>query len=139
MSRRVPTPRGEERLFFDSAAAGTLVYQECLDCGARHGQPRTVCSACLSEDLVVVPCVGLGTVYSYTVVHRAGHPSFADRVPYAVVLVDLDEGVRVLADLVDRDLAELAVGSRVQALFEEKVDALVLPQFRLVRSQAVLA
>jgi uncharacterized OB-fold protein len=132
ITRPLPQLRGEEKLFFDAASEGRLVFQECCACGARYGQPRSVCPSCMSEDLVVKDCVGTGTVYSYTVLHRAGHPAFADRVPYTIVLVDLPEGIRVLADMVDGSRPPVEVGTSVQVVFDEVTQALTLPRFRPV-------
>ena len=129
--RPVPTLRGEERLWFDAAREGRLVHQRCQDCQARIWYPRVLCPTCGSERLDVVDSAGRGAVHSFTVLHRAGHPSRAADVPYAVLLVDLDEGVRVLADL-DGDPGTVAVGTRVEAVFQEVAPDLVLPRFRAV-------
>ena len=76
---------------------------------------------------------GTGSVYSYAVTHRAFHPAWADRVPYAVVTVTLDEGVRMVSDLDPRDTARVAVGLPVEVYFEEVAGTdVTLPRFRLV-------
>lgn len=126
----VPVLRGEENLYFDNARQGRLVYQECAACGARVFYPRALCPVCLSDDLELRGSRGRGEVYSFTIVNRPGHPAFADRVPYAVVLVDIDEGFRVLADLTGCDLADIRVGMQVTAVFEEVADGFTIPRFR---------
>lgn len=72
---------------------------------------------------------GRGRLYSYTTLHRAGHPAFADRVPYVIALVDLEEGFRSLADLRGAG-TEPPIGLAVLVGFDSPVDGLVLPHFR---------
>lgn len=134
--RPVPFPRGEERTFFDDAREHRLSYQQCEQCGTRIAYPRTVCPSCLSDRLTRHRAAGTGTVHSFTTLHRAGHPGLADRVPYTIVLVDLDEGVRLLADLVDGPGAQPpAIGMPVEVVFEVVSPELTLPRFQALASQ----
>ncbi len=132
----VPTLRGEERIYFDEARRHRLVHQRCQGCGEAVFYLRTVCPFCSCEDLDVVAAEGRGEVYSFTTQHRAGHPSFAADVPYTIVLVDLPEGVRVLADLVDCPPEEVRVGMQVEVLFDDVTPELTLPRFRPARQEA---
>lgn len=128
-AKPLPTLRGEERTYFDHARRNELVLQECGDCGSRHAYARTVCPRCFSADLMTVTSAGKGTVYSWTTLHRPGTPAFADDVPYTIVLVDLDEGVRVLADLVTDDPGDPSVGMPVRVVFDQVSDEITLPRF----------
>ena len=133
--RPVPNPRGEELIFFTDAKEGRLSFQVCDDCATRIGYPHVVCPNCLSDRLTRRNSAGSGTVHSFTTLHRAGHPVMADRVPYTVVLVDLDEGVRVLADLADGGDGTPTpprIGMPVEVFFEELTDELSIPRFRAV-------
>jgi hypothetical protein len=123
-----PTPRGEERTYFEAAAEQRLTYQTCDTCGSTVFYPRTVCPHCGGESLRSRDSAGAGTVYSYTVQHRASHPYFADKTPMTLALVDLDEGFRVLADL--PGVADVEVGMPVEVLFGQLDDDLTLPHFR---------
>lgn len=109
--------------FWEGVAEGRLAYPRCPSCGAWHSYPRASCARCLHAPLVLEPVAGTGTVYAVTVVHRALSPAFADQVPYAHVLVDLDEGVRVLSRVVEVEPAAVAPGMPVRAVVE---DGLVL-------------
>lgn len=129
--RPVPSPRGEETVFFSEAKQGRLSFQVCEDCQTRIAYPHVVCPTCLSDRLTRHPAAGTGTVHSFTTLHLAGHQALASEVPYTVVLVDLDEGVRVLADLLD-DGATPRIGMAVQAVFEDLTDELAIPRFRAV-------
>ena len=132
--RPVPNPRGEELIFFTEAKEGRLSFQVCDDCAARIAYPHVVCPNCLSDRLTRRPAAGTGTVHSFTTLHRAGNPVMAGRVPYTVVLVDLDEGVRVLADLADDGAgAAPRIGMPVEVFFEELTDELSIPRFRAVQ------
>lgn len=131
VAKPIPTLRGEEKTYFEEAKAGRLVYQECRGCRSAIFYPRVVCPSCMSEDLEFVPSSGRGTIYSYTTLYRAGHPAFAEEVPYTIVLVDLDEGVRLIADLVDSAPEDVAVGLRVDVLFDAVTEDFTVPRFRL--------
>jgi len=87
-----------------------------------------MCLHCQSLDWSWIEMAGTGTVYSYTVQHRASHPYFADKTPMTLALVDLDEGFRVLADL--PGVADIEVGMPVEVLFGQLDDDLTLPHFR---------
>ena len=85
----------------------------CLSCGAKHFPPRGICSDCQSDALEPYRFSGIGKVYSYTVVHQA--PDIFDKqVPYVVALVDLEEGVRLTAQLTDMDPDEVFIGMEVE-------------------------
>ena len=122
-----PTPRGEELSYFQAAAEKRLTFQICVTCHAAVFYLRTVCPHCGGESLQLRDSDGVGTVYSYTVQHRASHPYFADRTPMTLALVDLDEGFRVLADLIGTDT--VVVGMPVEVSFHTVGDDFTLPQF----------
>lgn len=101
--------------FYDALAEGHLVIARCADCG-RHDLPGTrTCPQCLSHDLRWHPANGRGTVYSFVVFRRALHPAF--QAPYAVCVVELDEGPRIVAALSGVEPEAIAVGLPVQAVF----------------------
>jgi hypothetical protein len=94
------------------------------------GYPRAACPSCGSEKLEEKTSAGRGVVHSFTTQYRSGGPGFKDDVPYTLVLVDLDEGFRALADLRDFAAESLAIGLRVEVFFDEAGPDLVLPRFR---------
>jgi uncharacterized OB-fold protein len=105
-----------------------LVIQSCASCGARHHPPRVMCPKCQSLELEFVESEGLGTVYSYALLHHPQHPAFTYPVPAA--LVDLDEGARVLSNVVGVDPHAIHIGMRVAVDFEPCGDDLAVPVFR---------
>jgi len=121
-----PQPDDVTQPFWDGIAAGRLRLQRCRACGRHVFYPRAVCPHCTSGELEWVDASGRGSVYSFSVVHRAP-PGFAADAPYAVALVDLDEGVRMMTRLVDVALDDLAIGQPVEVVVEGDP---ALPYFR---------
>ena len=99
--------------FVDGLALGLLRHQTCEHCGAVQRHPRLACEHCGSFDLGWREAGGRGSVFAVTVVARAPSDAFRDLVPYTLVLVDLDEGARLMAH------AEpgVQIGDRVTATF----------------------
>jgi hypothetical protein len=116
--------------WLDAARRHELVVQRCAGCGALRFPARSICSRCLSRDATWVPTSGRGTVFSFAVMHQAMHPGFAAEVPYAVVVVELEEGPRVLSNLVDCPPAEVRIGLPVEVVFEAVTPEVTLPKFR---------
>ena len=126
-----PVPTAETAPYWRAALEGRLEIQHCRACARHQFYPRRFCTQCLSDDIQWVQASGRGRIYTYTVCHVAAHPAFESRVPYAIAMVELDEGVRMLAGIVDSDLQQLAVGAPVQVCFERIGDEFALPMFRL--------
>lgn len=130
----VPQPDSVTGTFWQAARQGRLVIQRCLNCGAHQFYPQASCRGCLSEDLEWVDAKGKGTIYTYTVVHRAPSRPFEPDVPYTVALVDLDEGCRMLSNIVEAGPEEVRVGMPVEIVFEEITPEISLPKFRPTRA-----
>ncbi|QSO49934.1 Zn-ribbon domain-containing OB-fold protein [Alicyclobacillus mengziensis] len=117
--------------FWEGLQRHELWIQRCDDCEKYIFYPRSICPHCFSTDVSYVKAAGTGVIYSYTVVHRAFGP-FAAEAPFVVGLVDLDEGVRMMARI--RGLREeVAIGERVRVAFEYLDDGLTLPAFERVK------
>ncbi|MCW5889462.1 MAG: OB-fold domain-containing protein [bacterium] len=116
--------------FFAAARRHELVVQRCGGCGALRFPAREVCSRCLSRQADWVPVSGRGRVWSFVVMHQAAHPWFGARVPYAVVQVELDEGVRMISNLRDVPASEVRIGQGVEVVFDAVAEDVVLPCFR---------
>lgn len=127
-TRPSPIVTDDSALFWDAAAQGRLVAQRCADCGVLRHPPRPMCPHCGSLGIEVAELSGLGTVYSYAVLHYPVHPAF--EYPVVGVLVDLDEGIRMLSNLTDVDPGDVRVGMRVQVHFVPTADGPTIPVFR---------
>jgi len=127
-----PLPRVSEELapFFAAARRRQLVVQRCDDCGTLRFPARELCAGCLSRRASWVPVSGRGRVLSFYVMHQVYHPAFAAEVPYAVVVVELDEGPRLTTSLVACGPAEIRIDMPVEVTFEDRSDQVSLPVFR---------
>ena len=123
-----PQPSGEEHHFFDAAASGSIGLCRCRSCH-RWFLPRAVCPFCWTLDPEPVLAAGRGSVYSFTICHRAGAPGFEADVPYTVGLIELEEGVRMLGLIVSDDSASVSIGMTVRAAFDDRGDGLTVPRF----------
>jgi len=118
--------------FWESVKAHAMQLQRCNGCGQFIFYPRGVCPRCFSDDLAWQPVAGTGAVHAFTIVHRHPSPAFNDEVPYVVALVELDEGVRMLSNLVgiEPDPARVKVGLPVEVVYDDATDEVTLPKFR---------
>jgi uncharacterized protein len=129
MPRIEPAPTPLTQPFWDATRDRRLLVQWCDDCDAGIYWPRVACPRCLGSTLGWRPAAGTGTVYAANVMHQPGNPMMADRVPYVLALVDLDEGVRVATNIVGCDPDDVAVGMRVTVDWEALSDGRNLPVF----------
>jgi uncharacterized OB-fold protein len=127
-AKPVPQPTPESQPFWDGCRRGELLYQRCPSCGRAQFYPRPACAGCGGETLEWRRSDGRGTVHAVTVVYRPPTAAFKLDVPYAVALVDLDEGFRMMANIIGADPEAIAIGDRVSVTFERRGD-LALPQF----------
>ena len=114
----LPQPNALSTPYWEAALDGRLVLQCCAACAKVRHYPRLLCDRCYSSEVNWIPASGKGTVHSWTVAHHAFHAAFAAELPYTLVTVDLEEGVRALGRWQG---GALAVGTVVQGRFE--VDA----------------
>jgi uncharacterized OB-fold protein len=125
IERNVPEPSEVSRPFWDATRRGELVVQWCSACAAGIFYPRILCPRCGSLELSWRTADGFGTVYSH-----ATHYVPGSQVRYCVALIDLDEGVRMVSNVIGLDPDEVAVGQRVQVAWEPLPDGRALPVFR---------
>ncbi len=118
----------DTRPFWEATKNHELRFQRCADCKHVVFYPRQHCTACLGHSLDWETSAGEGTVYTYSVVRQNYHPFFRVQGPYAVAWIDLDEGFRMLSNVVGVDAESVSVGQRVKVDWEDK-DGLALPMF----------
>jgi uncharacterized OB-fold protein len=126
----LPELDGFAKEFYAWCRRGDLRFQRCSNCQTWRHVPREMCARCGSDEWKWVKSGGKGTVFTWTVAERAMHPAFVDAVPYAPVVVELDEGVRLVTEIVDCAPNELQIGMAVEVAFEKVSDDLTLPKFR---------
>jgi uncharacterized protein len=126
----LPTPDAETQPFWDAAREERLLIKRCNACGQPHFYPRPFCPHCWSDDVAWEEASGRGTLYTFSIVRRNDLPPFNERVPYVAAVVDLDEGVRILSNVVDCDIDDVAIGMSLEVTFRQETDDVSLPLFR---------
>lgn len=132
MNKPLPLPTAETHEFWDACARDELLYQVCPRCAHVQFYPRRHCAACQAMEMQWRRSSGAGTVYSHTTVHRAPTPAFKADVPYVIALVDLDEGFRMMVNILGCDPADVQIGRRMRILFRAADGGMKLPQGELV-------
>jgi len=131
----LPKPTPETQPFWDAAKAHTLVLPWCRDCGRPHFYPRSLCPHCLSRSLEWRQASGKGTLYSYVINHKPAKGF--DTVPYAIGVVALAEGPRMLSNIVtagEPTPDNLRIDMNLDVFFDDVTDTISLPKFRPVAS-----
>lgn len=121
-----------DNLFWDAIDRHSLELPFCTACGHHFFYPRPFCPRCWSRDIERRPVSGRGRVWSHAVVRFpvGGHAGWKERLPYVVALVELDEGVRIMSNIVGCAPEEVAVGLAVEVTFHE-LDGRILHAFKL--------
>jgi uncharacterized OB-fold protein len=118
--------------FFNGAREGKLILQHCSGCDRWSFPVRERCPHCFAARLEWRQASGRGTLYTFTVMHQVMNPGFASAVPYNVAQVDLEEGVRMVSNVVGIRNDALRVGMKLEAVFEDGGEGISLPKFRPV-------
>jgi uncharacterized OB-fold protein len=128
-NKLVPTPTPDSQPYWDALNDGRLRLQRCADCGKVRHYPRPVCDACYSMNTDWIDASGRAAVHSWTITHYAFHPGYKGDLPYVLLTVDLEEGVRMNAQARGIDGNSLRVGLPVKVGFEQVKPDLTLPVF----------
>lgn len=131
MSERLaPSTTPDTQFFWDGVKAKRLLIQRCVECQALRHPPRPMCPRCNSLSWDAIESSGRGEVYSFVMPAHPPLPWFES--PYIVVLVDLEEGTRLVSNLCGIAPGDVTIGMPVEVFFDHFDDGLVLPQFRPV-------
>lgn len=128
MAKPLPIVDPSTKPYFDALKQRRLILRSCRACGQPHFYPRELCPHCYSDDLEWIDATGGGEIYSYTVAHRPAGPAFKEDVPYALAIVQLDEGPRMMTRI-DGNRSAVAIGRRVSVHYVDAEDGFVLPHF----------
>jgi hypothetical protein len=129
----IPTPDEASQPFFDGAREHRLMIQQCTTCGAVMWPVKSRCNNCLSPTVNWVQASGKGTLYTFALMHQLYHPGFADEVPYNIVQVDLEEGLRITSNVVGCSNDDLQIGMPLEVTFDDITDEVTLPRFKPAR------
>jgi uncharacterized OB-fold protein len=128
--RPAPRPDPESAPYWAATLEGRLVVQRCTSCGNHQLYARAHCLRCRST-VEWVEASGRGTIYSFTVIRQNFARPFRDQLPYIVAIVDLDEGARLMTNIVGSEPADVRIGAPVRVRFEPVSDEAALPMFEL--------
>lgn len=126
----LPIVDPESAPYWSALKAKRLVLKRCRDCGRAHFYPRALCPHCHSDALEWSDARGTGSIYSFTVARRPAGPAFKADTPYVVAVVDLDEGARMMTNIVTDDVNAVRIGQRVSIVFDAVTDEITLPKFK---------
>jgi len=134
VTKPLPAITTEAKPFWDAAAQQKLIIQRCQDCNAWVWTPRPSCNECGSEKVEWTQVSGKGEVYSFTVIRqvvgRAASTAFEPDIPYVIAWVDLDEGPRLITNIIGCPVENVKLGMKVFVQFEKASEKVWLPKFR---------
>lgn len=135
MDKFLPRPTPESAPFWQGCRDHKLLLQYCVACGKHQFYPRVICANCMSEQLEWREASGRGTVETYTIVTRAVSDAYAADVPYVIALITLEEGPRMMSNVIGCDVESVKCGLAVEVVFERWSDEITMPKFRPVADQ----
>jgi uncharacterized OB-fold protein len=126
----LPTPDQTTQPWWDANREGRLLIKRCRSCGRAHFYPRPFCPHCWSEEVEWEQASGRASLYTWSVVHQNDLPPFNERIPYVAAIVELEEGPRMMSNVVDCPAERLAVDMALEVVFQPATEDVVLPVFR---------
>ncbi len=132
--KNVTYPRSslDSEPYWEGCRRGKLRYQHCSACGEVVFHPRALCPYCLSDALAWKVSAGRACVYSFAVQHVPLRPEDGDAVPRGLGIAEVDEGFHMFAEFLTDDLDSLAIGDRLEVVFEQVAEQLVIPKFKVL-------
>ncbi len=119
----------ETRAYWEGCGRHELILQRCRSCGTLQHRPRALCVSCLSDEIENFPASGRGTVYSFTVTHQNQAPGFREALPYVLAYVELEEGVRLLTNIVGCSPEDVRIGLPVEVEYAQLEGDIAVPRF----------
>lgn len=116
-----PAPRvtAETKAYWQALHDGKLTLSECEACGKLSHPPQAVCAFCWGGKVKPKVASGRGTLNSFSIIRQTADPTFKARVPYVLAYVDLDEGVSLVSNVINCDIAEVKIGMKLKPVFEQ--------------------
>ena len=115
--------------YWRAAKEHRLLLKRCSSCGKTHFYPRELCPHCHADTVDWIEARGTGSIYSFTVARRPAGPAFKPDAPYVVAIIELDEGARMMTNIVGCPPDSVKIGQRVSVVFEDVTDEISLPKF----------
>lgn len=132
---RKPLPHIDEesRPWWEAAQRHELYIQKCRECGDLRFHPRALCTGCMSSRTEWIRCRGTGKIYTFTVTNQNQAGGFRDSLPYVMAWVEVDEGLKMLTNIVDCPPEQVKIGMPVEAVFDDVTPEVTLVKFRPAR------
>jgi uncharacterized protein len=116
--------------FWKGTKEGQLLIQECKQCGSKIFYPRKYCPDCWSSELSWSRASGKAKVFSYSITHAGVEEHFYEDLPFVLALVDLEEGVRMMTNIVGCPPEEVAIGMDIEVVFDHVTEDIALPKWK---------
>ncbi len=127
-----PRPAPESLPYWQAAREHRLALPKCEDCQKFWFPPSRTCPHCLSANFSFKNVSGKGKIFSFVTFHRVYRPAFANDVPYVVALIELDEGPRLLSNIMGVTHDQVKCEMRVEVVFDDYDEDISIPKFKLV-------
>lgn len=133
----LPVIDQETAFYWNSLSKGKFFLKKCSNCTKFHFYPRSICPHCYSDKTEWVEASGRGEIYSYTIARRPAGPAYSQDVPYIVAIVDLQEGPRMMSNIVTDRIGDVKIGTRVEVTLEAVTDEVTLPKFKIANKRRI--
>ncbi len=124
--RPLPAVDPVSSAYWEAAARGELLYQECPACGHRQLYPRGLCTVC-AQSPAWKRAAGTGTIHTFTIIRQSTAEPFRSWVPYPVAVIELDEGPRLMGGVIGCDVEAVHIGMAVSVRFVDAGHGVTLP------------
>ena len=132
-TKPLPQPTEWSKPFWEGTKQHTLLIQKCTDCKTLIMYPKLFCPNCLSKNLEWVKASGKGKLYTFTTVYSYGPSEFAEDVPYTVGVITLEEGVKMMSNIIGCEPEAVKCDMPVEVVFEDVTPEITLPKFKPVK------
>ena len=132
-AKPLPNMSDGTRPYWEACKEHRLVLPKCRSCGEIYFFPNGFCPHCLSEDIEWIEATGKGKIHAYSVVERPPSPQFSEDVPYVVAMIELEEGPRMMSNVLEMSHEDIRIDMPVEVVFEDVTESVTIPQFRPVK------
>ena len=124
------------KVFYEGCKEGRLLYQKCRNCGEVVFFPKELCSNCMGRELDWKESNGRGKVHTFTVTYEGAPPEFTADGPFALALINMDEGFNIMSNIVECDPEQIVCDMRVEVVFDPVTSEMTIPRFRPTTAEA---
>jgi uncharacterized OB-fold protein len=130
--KRIPRPSATSAAYWEGCQNRQLLIQRCKQCKHVQFYPRSICTSCMRDDLEMVQASGAGKITTFSIIRHPVSQAYANEVPYAIALIELDEGPTMMSAICNADPETVHTGMTVKVVFEQWTDEITMPKFQPV-------